>query len=247
MGHETGTTATAWVRDSGFSSRALADLGRRRRGRRVPGVHHALGRGPPPRIYRSCTGSPASAVCAATWLEGLDGYRGSPARCNLATAPAEQTQLDAYGELVQPDLAVASPRTLAERRRLAVPRVADRPRRRALVRARLRNLGMARASPEHFVHSKVLCWSALDGGIRLADECMRRAPVRRWKRGARRGARGHRAKRLRLSSAASTCRRSVAPRWTRHCCCCRPWSTSTGTTSGWCANDRGRPRGARRR
>jgi len=35
--------------------------------------------------------------------------------------------------------------------------------------------------PEHFVHSKVLCWSALDRGIRLADECMRRAPIRRWK------------------------------------------------------------------
>jgi GH15 family glucan-1,4-alpha-glucosidase len=35
--------------------------------------------------------------------------------------------------------------------------------------------------PQHFVHSKVLCWSALDRGIRLADECMRRAPTRRWK------------------------------------------------------------------
>ena len=32
------------------------------------------------------------------------------------------------------------------------------------------------------MHSKVLCWSAIDRGIRLADECMRRAPVRRWKR-----------------------------------------------------------------
>ncbi len=35
--------------------------------------------------------------------------------------------------------------------------------------------------PQHFVHSKVLCWSALDRGLRLADECMRRAPTRRWK------------------------------------------------------------------
>ncbi|MDQ6811567.1 MAG: glycoside hydrolase family 15 protein [Actinomycetota bacterium] len=35
--------------------------------------------------------------------------------------------------------------------------------------------------PDHFVHSKVLCWSALDRGIRLSDECMRRAPTRRWK------------------------------------------------------------------
>jgi GH15 family glucan-1,4-alpha-glucosidase len=35
--------------------------------------------------------------------------------------------------------------------------------------------------PQHFVHSKVLCWSALDRGLRLADECMRRAPTRRWR------------------------------------------------------------------
>ncbi|TMM08765.1 MAG: glycoside hydrolase family 15 protein [Actinobacteria bacterium] len=35
--------------------------------------------------------------------------------------------------------------------------------------------------PEHFVHSKVMCWSALDRGIRLAQECMRKAPTRRWK------------------------------------------------------------------
>jgi GH15 family glucan-1,4-alpha-glucosidase len=26
-----------------------------------------------------------------------------------------------------------------------------------------------------------MCWAALDRGIRLADECMRRAPTRRWK------------------------------------------------------------------
>jgi GH15 family glucan-1,4-alpha-glucosidase len=35
--------------------------------------------------------------------------------------------------------------------------------------------------PDHFVHSKVMCWAALDRGIRLADECLRRAPTRRWK------------------------------------------------------------------
>jgi GH15 family glucan-1,4-alpha-glucosidase len=32
------------------------------------------------------------------------------------------------------------------------------------------------------VHSKVLCWATLDRGIRLADECMRRAPAGRWRK-----------------------------------------------------------------
>ncbi len=39
-----------------------------------------------------------------------------------------------------------------------------------------------RRRPDHFVHSKVMCWAALDRAIALADECMRRGPVRRWTR-----------------------------------------------------------------
>jgi GH15 family glucan-1,4-alpha-glucosidase len=39
-----------------------------------------------------------------------------------------------------------------------------------------------RATPDHFVHSKVMCWAALDRALALADESMRRAPTRRWRR-----------------------------------------------------------------
>jgi GH15 family glucan-1,4-alpha-glucosidase len=39
-----------------------------------------------------------------------------------------------------------------------------------------------RGAPRHFVHSKVMCWATLDKGLRLADECMRKAPERRWKK-----------------------------------------------------------------
>jgi GH15 family glucan-1,4-alpha-glucosidase len=37
-----------------------------------------------------------------------------------------------------------------------------------------------RNRPMHFVHSKVMCWAALDRGVRLAKEASRRAPIRRW-------------------------------------------------------------------
>jgi GH15 family glucan-1,4-alpha-glucosidase len=37
-----------------------------------------------------------------------------------------------------------------------------------------------RGEPRHFVHSKVMCWAALDRGVRLAKECLRPAPTRRW-------------------------------------------------------------------
>ena len=39
-----------------------------------------------------------------------------------------------------------------------------------------------RGPRRHLVHSKLMCWAALDRAIALADDCMRRAPVRRWRR-----------------------------------------------------------------
>src|SRR5207302_5504598 len=38
-----------------------------------------------------------------------------------------------------------------------------------------------RGEPRHFVHSKAMCWVAVDRGLRLAEQCMRRAPTKRWK------------------------------------------------------------------
>jgi GH15 family glucan-1,4-alpha-glucosidase len=35
--------------------------------------------------------------------------------------------------------------------------------------------------PKHFVHSKAMCWAAVDRGLRLAEACMRKAPERRWR------------------------------------------------------------------
>jgi predicted lysophospholipase L1 biosynthesis ABC-type transport system permease subunit len=36
--------------------------------------------------------------------------------------------------------------------------------------------------PQHFTHSKVMCWTAADRGLRLAEACMRKAPERRWRK-----------------------------------------------------------------
>lgn len=37
-----------------------------------------------------------------------------------------------------------------------------------------------RGEPQHFVQSKVMCWVALDRGLRLAEMYTREAPVQRW-------------------------------------------------------------------
>ena len=169
----------AWVRDSSFSSRALAELGAIEEADAFRGfiMRSAAGHAEDLQIVYGVGGERR---LRGDVVEQLDGYRGSRP-VQLGNNAAEQTQLDAYGELVN--------LTWRWHRRGHSPSDDDW---RFLVS--LIDHAAERWSdpdcgiwewpgePDHFVHSKVLCWSALDRGIRLADECMRRAPVRRWKR-----------------------------------------------------------------
>ncbi|MGO9495926.1 MAG: glycoside hydrolase family 15 protein [Solirubrobacteraceae bacterium] len=168
----------AWVRDASFSSRALAELGAvdEADAFRAFIMRSAAGHAEDLQILYGVGGERR---LRGDVVEGLEGYRRSkPVR--VGNDAAGQLQLDAYGELVN--------LTWRWHRRGHSPNDDDW---RFLVS--LIDHAAERWSepdcgiwewagpPEHFVHSKVLCWSALDRGIRLADECMRRAPVRRWK------------------------------------------------------------------
>jgi GH15 family glucan-1,4-alpha-glucosidase len=113
-------------------------------------------------------------------VENLEGYRKS-APVRVGNDAAEQVQLDAYGELVN----------LMWRwhRRGHSPGDDDWRFLASLIDHAAENctkpdrgLWEWPGKADHFVHSKVLCWAALDRGIRLADESMRRAPTRRWKK-----------------------------------------------------------------
>jgi GH15 family glucan-1,4-alpha-glucosidase len=168
----------SWVRDSAFTVRSLAALGL---DAEADGFRRF--------IERSAAGSTETLQIAygvggerrLSELElPLDGYCGArPVR--IGNAAAKQTQLDVYGELL--DLAWrwhqrgSSPdddywRFLVE----LVDTAADR------WQEPDRGLWEIRGEPRHFVHSKVMCWVALDRGIKLASECLRRAPERRWRK-----------------------------------------------------------------
>jgi GH15 family glucan-1,4-alpha-glucosidase len=43
-----------------------------------------------------------------------------------------------------------------------------------------RGLWEERREPQHFVHSKAMCWAAVDRGLRLAEDGGRTVPVERW-------------------------------------------------------------------
>ncbi|MGH9063882.1 MAG: glycoside hydrolase family 15 protein [Acidimicrobiales bacterium] len=167
----------SWVRDSSFAVRALAELG---------GVAEADG------FRRFIERSAAGSVETLQIVYGvggqrrlteqelphLEGWRGSrPVR--IGNGAATQVQNDVYGELV--DLSWRwhrrghSPDDDYWRFLLAlVDAAADR------WSEPDRGLWEMRGEPRHNVHSKVMCWVALDRGVRLAEECLRQAPARRW-------------------------------------------------------------------
>jgi GH15 family glucan-1,4-alpha-glucosidase len=168
----------AWIRDSSFAVRALVDAGHE------PEADHFRRF-----VQRSAAGHVDDLLIAygvggerrTPELElDLAGYGGArPVR--IGNAASGQLQLDALGMLV--DLTWRwherghSPgdddwRFLVD----LVDRAAE------AWSEPDRGLWEWRGEPRHFVHSKVLCWAALDRGLRLAEECLRKAPERRWQR-----------------------------------------------------------------
>jgi len=168
----------AWVRDSSFSSRALAELGAVEEADafRAFIMRSAAGHAEDLQVVYGVGGERR---LRGDVVEHLMGYRRSkPVR--VGNDASEQSQLDAYGELVN--------LTWRWHRRGHSPSDDDWRFLVSLIdRAAERwtepDCGIWEwpGEPDHFVHSKVLCWSALDRGLRLSDECMRRAPTRRWR------------------------------------------------------------------
>jgi GH15 family glucan-1,4-alpha-glucosidase len=169
----------SWIRDSFFSARALAEIG-------FDAVADAFRRF----VERSSAGS-ASQLQVVYGVGGerrlteeelghLEGYRGaSPVR--VGNAAAEQLQLDMYGELLElswrwhkrgnsPDDDYW--RFLTDLVDVAAERWSEPD----------SGIWEQRGDQRHFVHSKVMCWATLDKGLRLARECMRKAPERRWRK-----------------------------------------------------------------
>ncbi|KFI22282.1 glycoside hydrolase family 15 protein [Nitrosococcus oceani] len=167
-----------WIRDSTFTVRSLADLGyikeadgfRRFIERTAAGcadeVQILFGVGGERRLHEF-------------EIKELPGYRGAkPVR--QGNAAEKQIQLDVYGELLE----------LAWRWRQR-GQTPDEDYWEFLVglvnaagerwKEPDQGLWEMRGEPRHFVHSKVMCWAALDRGIKLAADLDNHAPLEWWK------------------------------------------------------------------
>jgi GH15 family glucan-1,4-alpha-glucosidase len=169
----------SWIRDSAMSARSLTTIGafdeadgfRRFIQRSAAGSARDL---------QVMYGLGGERRLTEIVLDQLDGYEHSrPVR--IGNAAARQLQLDAYGTLVDLSwrwhLRGHSPdddywRFIVDLVDVAAERWSEPD----------HGIWEMRGEPQHFVHSKVMCWTALDRGLWLARECLRKAPTQRWRK-----------------------------------------------------------------
>ncbi|TYT61129.1 glycoside hydrolase family 15 protein [Natrialba swarupiae] len=168
-----------WIRDAKFTIQALHSVGQSTEARRYFEWFREIGHETPADIQ------PLYDLHGGTdleeeYLEHLSGYREStPVR--IGNAAAGQEQLDIYGTIVQGIYeTVRYEDGLSEYDWESIRALAN------YVCDHWDEQGKGiwefRDLHEHFVHSKLLCWVALDRALRLADEYDREGPSDRWKR-----------------------------------------------------------------
>jgi GH15 family glucan-1,4-alpha-glucosidase len=168
----------SWIRDSALTANALAEMGCEQEAERFRHfiVRSSAGHADDLQILFGIGGERRISELELD----LEGYRGSrPVR--VGNGAAGQLQLDALGEIL--NLAWRwhrrgqSPdddewRFFSELVEMAVERWQEPD----------RGIWEWRGEPRHFVHSKACCWAAVDRGLMLAQECLRKAPVQRWEK-----------------------------------------------------------------
>ncbi|HEY0342632.1 MAG TPA: glycoside hydrolase family 15 protein, partial [Steroidobacteraceae bacterium] len=167
-----------WVRDSIFTVRALSTLGLESEADGVRRFIQRSAAGNADELQVLYGGDGKRRLTEIT-LDGLEGWRGSrPVR--IGNAASQQFQLDMYGLIVelawrwseqgvQPEAAYWD--FLVEIVEAAIEKS----------RKPDRGIWEIRSRPRHFVHSKVMCWAAVDGGIALAEKYSLAAPLERWR------------------------------------------------------------------
>lgn len=186
-----------WLRDASFTAIALALLGHRTEARAFVRwvLDHACRDRDELHILYNIHGNPE---VPESEVAELEGYRASrPVR--VGNAAAKQLQLDIAGEWL--DCVAALYLDPEELEASALPdghtepiedQIPPSPRLRGVVECavdfvcdhwRERDSGIweSRGPRQHFVYSKVLCWTALDRAIKLAEHFGWQEPLARWK------------------------------------------------------------------
>ena len=166
-----------WIRDSAFVLYSLSILGHSDEADRFMEFLKRVARRTSDTHLQVMYGIDGRRHLTEQTLPHLEGYRGS-APVRVGNAAYDQLQLDVYGELLETTYLWSRTRPLTEGTWSTLGRlvgwVADNWRRPDS------GIWEVRAGLRHYVHSKVMCWVALDRGIRMAREFALTAPLERW-------------------------------------------------------------------
>lgn len=167
-----------WIRDSAFTVQALTELGHLKEAQEYFSLcltHCSRGE---PADIQPLYGLHGENDLPEQTLDHLSGYRGS-APVRIGNAAHDQNQLDVYGELIVGIYETASyGETITQQDWKVMRDIID-----YVCHAwQEPDVGIweIRDNPQHFVYSKVMCWAALDRGLRIVDETAFEGPVERW-------------------------------------------------------------------
>jgi alpha,alpha-trehalase len=166
-----------WIRDAKLTVQALYALGQKREAHAYFEWFTGLCKSEPEEI-QPVYGLEGETELEEEVLADRTGYRYSkPVR--IGNAAADQHQADVYGSIVQGIYeTLRYDETLDDEGWEAVERIVDRVC--EIWDEPDEGIWEFREEPHHHVHSKLLCWVALDRGIELATEGDRDAPLDRW-------------------------------------------------------------------
>jgi GH15 family glucan-1,4-alpha-glucosidase len=169
----------SWIRDGALTVRAFDNLGHEREARRYLNRFLDLSRSIDPAELRPLYGLEHSAEFEERELDSLEGYENSkPVR--IGNAASSQMQLGMYGEMVNAIAHLAeSEDGVAAQDWEAITEVIE------YVRENWAEKGAGiweqRGDPKHWVHSKMMCWVAIDRALELADREGFDAPDEEWR------------------------------------------------------------------
>ncbi|HUH11660.1 MAG TPA: glycoside hydrolase family 15 protein [Longimicrobiales bacterium] len=166
-----------WLRDAAFTLSAFHILGQHEEADRFMRYLAWMARksGPALQIMYGIGGE---TELVEEELPHLSGYRDS-APVRIGNGAHHQLQLDIYGELLEAAWLWHGQRLIEDDFWQLLARIVDW----VAENWRRPDCGIweVRAEPRHYVHSKVMCWVALDRAVRMAEELGGDGRVERWR------------------------------------------------------------------
>ncbi|MGI8765356.1 MAG: glycoside hydrolase family 15 protein [Gemmatimonadaceae bacterium] len=166
-----------WLRDSAFTLDALQAIGQLGEASAFMGFLRRITRKATDAHLQIMYGVDGSRDLRESTLPQLEGYRES-APVRIGNGAHDQLQLDVYGEVLATAFLWSRTETVGEGTWTSLSRLVDW----VASNWRRRDSGIweVRAGAQNYVMSKVMCWVALDRGVRMAQEFELPADLERW-------------------------------------------------------------------